>query len=49
MNATELDKRTLMIQVTVNGREKQPYPASDMIKFPIEVAHQIIARYEPDT
>jgi len=39
--ATGLDWRTLTIQVTVNGRERQSYPASDMIKSPIEIVHQL--------
>lgn len=39
--ATGLDWRSLTIQVNVNGRQRQSYPASDMIKSPIEIVHQL--------
>lgn len=35
--ATDLDWRALTVQVLVNGRERQSYPASDMILSPPEI------------
>ncbi|WP_372841293.1 fumarylacetoacetate hydrolase family protein [Phaeovulum sp.] len=39
--ATGLDWRELVVKVTVNGRERQSYPASDMILPPVEIVRQL--------
>ncbi len=39
--ATDLDVDTLTIRTTVDGRERQNYPVSDMIFSPAELVHRI--------